>query len=114
MQFRGLVATFAILLILYSVWLLSYTWFVNKHENKMSDRAQDYVNANYPDAKKFSDPDDYTDTLKTIYKERLGKLLDSTKNEKITWFGDTYGKAREKELNLGLDLQGGMSVTMEV
>ena len=114
MQLRGLVAVFAVLLIIYSVWLLSFTWFVNKHESKMADRAQAYMNANYPEAKKFAKPADYTDTLKSLYRDRLTELLDSTKEEKITWFGDTYGKARERELNLGLDLQGGMNVTMEV
>ena len=114
MQLRGLVAVFAILLIIYSVWLLSFTWFVNKHESKMADRAQAYMNATYPEAKKFSRPADYTDTLKTLYRTRLNEILDSTKEDKITWFGNTYDYARAKELNLGLDLQGGMSVTMEV
>ena len=114
MQLRGLVAVFAILLIIYSVWLLSFTWFVNKHESKMADRAQAYMNATYPEAKKFSKPADYTDTLKTLYRTRLNEILDSTKEDKITWFGNTYEYSREKELNLGLDLQGGMSVTMEV
>ena len=114
MQLRGLVAVFAILLIIYSVWLLSFTWFVNKHESKMADRAQAYMNATYPEAKKFAKPADYTDSLKTIYRTRLNQILDSTKEDKITWFGNTYEYARAKELNLGLDLQGGMSVTMEV
>ena len=114
MQLRGLVAVAAILLIIYSVWLLSFTWFVNGHENKMQDRAQAFMNATYPEAKKILDPADYTDSFKVIYRARLNKLLDSTKEDKITWFGNTYAYARERELNLGLDLQGGMSVTMEV
>ena len=114
MQLRGLVAVFAILLIIYSVWLLSFTWFVNKHESNMADRAQAYMNATYPEARKFSRPADYTDSLKSIYRTRLNQILDSTKEDKITWFGNTYEYARAKELNLGLDLQGGMSVTMEV
>ncbi|HET9745475.1 MAG TPA: protein translocase subunit SecDF, partial [Chitinophagaceae bacterium] len=114
MQLRGLVAVFAILLIIYSVWLLSFTFFVNKHEKKIANRTQAYMKATYPEAKKYSDPEDYPDTLKALYKTRLGALLDSTKEDKITWFGNTYAYAREKELNLGLDLQGGMSVTMEV
>src|SRR6185503_20670047 len=114
MQLRGLVAVFTILLIIYSVWLLSFTFFVNKHENKIAKRAQAYMHTAYPETKKYSDPEDYSDTLKAIYKERLTALLDSSKEDKITWFGNTYAYAREKELNLGLDLQGGMSVTMEV
>jgi SecD/SecF fusion protein len=42
-------------------------------------------------------------------------LLDSTKDSKIGPFGfTTYRSAKDRELMLGLDLQGGMSVTMEV
>jgi SecD/SecF fusion protein len=114
MQLRGLVAVFTVLLVLYSVWLLSFTWFVNKHESEMTSRAKQYMNATYPAAAKYSDPEVYPDSLKSIFKTRLRKLLDSTKDVKVTWFGDTYAKARERELNLGLDLQGGINVTMEV
>ena len=49
--------------------------------------------------------------------ERLKRLLDSTKEVTVT-YGITgavsYQKAKEEELNLGLDLQGGMNVTLEV
>ena len=40
--------------------------------------------------------------------------MDSTKETKLAFGLTTYGSAKEKELMLGLDLQGGMSVTMEV
>ena len=115
MQLRGsLTAVFASLLIIYSIWQLSFTFFVQKHESKMEVRAQEYMSATYPDAKKFTDTKDYPDSLKVLFKARLRNLLDSTKDSKITWFGQTYAKAREAELNLGLDLQGGINVTMEV
>ncbi len=115
MQLRGsLTAVFASLLIIYSLWQLSFTMFVRKHENKMEVLAQEYMSANYPEAKKFSDVKDYPDSLKVIFKDRLREILDSTRDTKITWFGQTYAKAREAELNLGLDLQGGINVTMEV
>jgi SecD/SecF fusion protein len=115
MQLRGVLTwVFASLLILYSLFQLSFTLFVRKHEHKMEAIARDYVNTIYPDAKKYTDPDDYPDSLKSVFKTRLKKLLDSTKDSKITWFGHTYAKAREAELNLGLDLQGGINVTMEV
>ena len=39
--------------------------------------------------------------------------LDSIATEKV-WFGYTLKECREKEINLGLDLKGGMNVTMEV
>lgn len=115
MQLRGILTwVFASLLIIYSLWQLSFTLFVRKHENKMEARAKEYMTANYPEVKKFTDVADYPDSLKTIFDSRLKKLLDSTKETKITWFGQTYGKSREAELNLGLDLQGGINVTMEV
>jgi len=115
MQLRGVLTwVFASLLILYSLWQLSFTLYVRKHENKMEVSAQEYMNATFPEAKKYADTDDYPDSLKSVFKTKLKKLLDSTKDTKITLFGQTYGKARESELNLGLDLQGGINVTMEV
>lgn len=114
MQLKGLVRFFTILLIVYSVFLLSFTWFVNKHESKMEASAQQFMNATYPDAKKYDSPEKYPDGLSSIYKNRVKQLLDSTKDTKITWFGHSYRKSKESELNLGLDLQGGVNVTMEV
>ena len=52
--------------------------------------------------------------LTTLKKTRLQRLLDSTKNEKIVLGIGTYQYAKDQELMLGLDLQGGMNVTMEV
>ncbi len=109
-----MVRFFTILLIIYSVFLLSFTWFVNRHESKMEAQAQQFMNATYGDAKNITDPNDYPENLKVIYKNRVTQLLDSTKDTKITWFGHSYRKAQESELNLGLDLQGGVNVTMEV
>ncbi|MBO4690213.1 MAG: protein translocase subunit SecDF [Paludibacteraceae bacterium] len=41
------------------------------------------------------------------------QYLDSIATKKV-WFGYTLKECREKEINLGLDLKGGMNVTMEV
>ena len=41
------------------------------------------------------------------------QYLDSIATQKV-WFGYTLKECREKEINLGLDLKGGMNVTMEV
>jgi SecD/SecF fusion protein len=114
MQLKGLVRFFTIVLILVSLYQLSFTWFVNKHEKKMEAHARSWMNINYPDSKKYASPSQFPDTLESVYKKRLKTILDSTKDKKITWFGHTYLKARKEELNLGLDLQGGMNVTMEV
>jgi SecD/SecF fusion protein len=106
---RILVSIFTVLLVLYSLYMLSFTWSVRSHENKMEAKAKQYVNnmyASLPQAEKDS-----------LIKLRLKRLLDSTKEETITYGlggGVSYQKAKSEELNLGLDLQGGVNVTMEV
>jgi SecD/SecF fusion protein len=122
MQLKGLVRFFTILLIIYSVYQLSFTWFVKGHEKKMAANAKNFVQANYPDAQqKYPENKElqalYQDTLNQVYQDKLKRLLDSTRDVKITlgpqgWM--TYQQAKENELNLGLDLQGGINVTMEV
>ncbi len=120
MQLKGLVSFFTVLLIAICAWQLSFTWFVRSHENKMQSRAEKQVSANLatPVAKYPGDLASQKvykeDTFDVAVKERLSALLDSTKDTKVTWWGTSYKKARESELNLGLDLQGGMNVTMEV
>ncbi|MGN6165941.1 MAG: protein translocase subunit SecDF [Flavisolibacter sp.] len=109
MQLKGLVRFFTVLLVLYSIYELSFTWIVRSHEHKMEAKAKQFVAQNYATA---------NETLKdSVYKARLKRLLDSTKDVTVT-YGPTgaisYQKAKEEELNLGLDLQGGINVTMEV
>jgi len=117
MQLKGLVRFFTIVLILVSVYMLSFTWFVRSHENKLQARATKYVQNLYPQAKKIKNPEDYPDSIRTVYDTRLKRLEDSTKDVTITYGVQgaiSYQKAKESELNLGLDLQGGMNVTLEV
>lgn len=119
LSMKGLVTIFVGLLIVYSLYLLSFTWFVNSHEKEMDKRATQYVKNNYPAAAtKYAGSKDlqtaYQDTLDLIRKDRQRRLLDSTKNKSITWWGTSYQEAKENELLLGLDLQGGINVTMDV
>jgi SecD/SecF fusion protein len=119
MQLKGLVKIFAVLLILICVYQLSFTWFVRSHENKMEQRAEKWLSANYQKpAQKYPENKElqalYVDTLAQLKKARLQRLLDSTKSEKIVLGVGTYQYAKDQELMLGLDLQGGMNVTMEV
>lgn len=116
---RALVSIFAALLICISLYQLSFTWFVNKHESAMQDKAKRYTNNLYPSPQKKYPADKeaqalYQDTLDDIYKARLKHLLDSTKDTKITWWNTTYQKSKENELLLGLDLQGGINVTLDI
>lgn len=109
MQLKGLVRFFAIALILISLYQLHFTWVVRNHESKQASKALAYVKANFPNAE--------TEVKDLEYNRRYRRLLDSTKDVTVT-YGITgeigYQKAKEQELNLGLDLQGGMSVTLEV
>ncbi len=109
MQLKGLVTFFAIALIVISVYQLHFTWVVRNHENKMEASAQKWVNSNYGNASEQEKD--------SALNARIHRLLDSTQNEVVTYGvtgAVTYKKAKEQELSLGLDLQGGMSVTLEV
>jgi SecD/SecF fusion protein len=116
---RALVSIFAALLIIISLYQLSFTWFVNKHESAMQTKAQQYVSRLYPKpAQKYPGDKEaqalYQDTLDQQLNLRKARLLDSTRDTKITWWGTTYQKSKESELLLGLDLQGGISVTLNI
>jgi SecD/SecF fusion protein len=122
MQLKGLVRFFTILLIVYSLYQLSFTWFVRNHEKKMEARARSYVKTNFQTAiEKYPANKDsqafYQEVLDKAYQDRLRRLLDSTKDVTVTYGINgavNYKKAKEEELNLGLDLQGGLNVTLEV
>jgi SecD/SecF fusion protein len=119
MQMKGLVRFFAVVLALVGLYTMSFTWFVRGHENKMKEKAKKQVTASvqpskdkYPNDKELQAL--YEDTITSMIRTRTQRLLDSTANQKITWWGDTYKQAKNFEAKLGLDLQGGMNVTLEV
>jgi SecD/SecF fusion protein len=109
MQLKGLVRFFAIALIVISLYQLHFTWVVNNHESKMKAKAEKGLKASFANAS--------AETKDSALKLRTRQLLDSTRDVTVT-YGVTgavsYQKAKEQELNLGLDLQGGMSATLKV
>ncbi|HEV2353905.1 MAG TPA: protein translocase subunit SecDF, partial [Puia sp.] len=117
---RALVSIFAGLLIIISLYQLSFTWFVNSHESAMQAKAKLLVNRLYPVKPAQKYPGDkeaqaaYQDTLDQLYNQKDDSLLKATADQKITWWGTTYQKSKEDELLLGLDLQGGISVTLNI
>jgi SecD/SecF fusion protein len=116
---RALVSIFAGLLILISLYQLSFTWFVNKHEKELEAKATAYIKRTYPSAAEKYPGDKeaqavYQVTLDTYKENYLDSARTATKDKKITWWGQTYQKAKESELLLGLDLQGGINVTMDI
>ncbi|MBN9351899.1 MAG: protein translocase subunit SecDF [Chitinophagaceae bacterium] len=107
MKLKGLVWFFTIVLILISVYQLSFTWVVNNHEKKLRDKATRIVNLTSPNASK--------DDKAAMETKLFQHYVDSTRDEPIyPLLGITYQKCKQNELQLGLDLQGGMSVTMNV
>lgn len=88
MQNKGIVRIFTIALTLVCVYYLSFSVVTSSYNKK----AQEYAQG---------------DKMKEF------NYLDSLSNEKV-WLGYTLKECREKELNLGLDLKGGMNVTLEV
>ncbi|MDT8413121.1 MAG: protein translocase subunit SecDF [Vicingaceae bacterium] len=94
MQNKGLLTTFTILFAIASLYSLSLTWFAVNVENDAKDYAETYHNGS-SDAE-FA-------------------YLDSMASEEVyPVIGYTYGELRAKMLNLGLDLKGGMNVTLEI
>ena len=107
MKLKGLVWFFAIMLILISVYQLSFTWVVNTHENEMKAKAIQFVNRSHPGIS--------GDAKDQLVQKTFAHYLDSTRDDKIyPVLGTTYQKSKENELSLGLDLQGGMAVTLNV
>ncbi|MBM3440175.1 MAG: protein translocase subunit SecD [Bacteroidetes bacterium] len=111
MALKGLVRFFAIALILISLYQLSFTFIVNNFEKKQKARAERFVKSNYASAS--------AEVKDSAYKATYRRYVDSLKDKAILdipilYSNLTYQKAATQELNLGLDLQGGMSVTLEV
>ncbi|MFZ1451681.1 MAG: hypothetical protein WAT20_03220, partial [Ferruginibacter sp.] len=102
MKLKGLVWFFTIALTILSLWELSYTWVVRNYENSVTAKATKIVKKAFPALK--------GDELETEIELRKRKILDSTAEQKIyPIFGTTYKECKANELNLGLDLQGGIS-----
>jgi len=93
MQNKGAILTFAILLAAVCVYQLSFTWKANQIEKD----AVEYAQGN-PEKEDF-----YLDSIsgETVYNFLGLKKF-------------TFKDVKELEMNLGLDLKGGMNVTLEV
>ena len=89
MQNKGFVRVFAILLTLVCVFYLSFSFVTRHYTSKAKEFAKGDVKVEQ----------DY---------------LDSLANEKVYFGNWTLKQCREMEISLGLDLKGGMNVTMEV
>jgi SecD/SecF fusion protein len=96
---RALVSIFAALLILISLYQLSFTWFVNGFEKEQQQKAEQHIKRFYPAAaKKYPGDKDaqaaYQDTLDNLTNNYSDSLLRESKDKVITWWGQSYQKSK--------------------
>ncbi|GAA4464540.1 protein translocase subunit SecDF [Nemorincola caseinilytica] len=109
MQLRGLVKVFTVALILISLYQLSLTFVVRNTEKKWREKARKTAMAQDPKAT-GADLDKLTDKYYQVMTDTLqGEVIFNALVKKYT-----FQEAKAEELGLGLDLQGGMNVTLEV
>ncbi len=115
MQTKGAIRLVAILLVLACLWQLSFTLVSKIIEGKADAKAEIAVAAAQADSASFSKiaEDDKAYYLDAVRKEAKAQYIDSVSAEKV-YFGYTYKSVKEKEINLGLDLKGGMNVMLQV
>lgn len=114
MQNKGLVITLAIALALVSLFYLSFNLVTMRYENIAEAKAtsakeillQSPHLANLPAKEKSRQ-------LDSVGSLAYYNYLDSVGKQKV-YLGYTLKQAREKGVNLGLDLKGGMNVTLEI
>ena len=114
MQSKGAIRFVAILLVLACIWQLMFTVVTKIYENKAvkyADAAAEAFMAS-PAYEKIPDVDKAY-VLDSIKKDQNRWYLDSISSRKV-YFGYTFDDVREKEINLGLDLKGGMNVMLQV
>lgn len=89
MQNKGFIRVVAVLLTLICLFYLSFSVVTAIYNNK---------------AKEYAAGDE------AKYKH----YIDSISTEKVYWWYYTYQQCREMEIGLGLDLKGGMNVTLQI
>lgn len=117
MQNKGAIKFFAIALAIVCLFQLSFTFFSKRVESKARNYARNEVAARQ--AKELANGNSVLESTiyDSIVKSREAYYLDSMASQpvyNILVRKYTYQEVKERELNLGLDLKGGMNVTMEV
>jgi len=114
MQSKGAIRFVAILIGLACVYQISFTWATRHQESKARVYAQNAVEQVQTTPAFLALPEwDRAFYLDSVGREKERYYLDSIRAEKV-FLGFTYKEIKEKEINLGLDLKGGMNVTLEI
>lgn len=120
MRNKGFFWTLTFALVLATIYQLSFTLATNKVEKEAKEVAEDKI-----DSLKLNEIEYVIDSGDTLYtadekhhKELVNFFADAylqqVANQKVHFSGATYSEAQKNEINLGLDLKGGMSVTLEI
>ena len=117
MQNKGLIKFLTWSFVLVCLYQLSFTIVTSRVEKNASSVANAYVQSKTAqdliNAKAKGDAL-YAQTLKdSLLIDREAQYLDSMASEKV-YLGFTYRQCQAREINLGLDLKGGMNVMLEV
>ena len=102
MQTKGFIRVITIALILICAFYLSFTFVSNHYQNVAEQKALKAAGIKSPD------------TSNDKYRTALNTYMDSIGKEKVYLGYYTFQQVREKELGLGLDLKGGMNVTLQI
>lgn len=114
MQSKGWIRLVAILLAIASIWQLSFTAVTSIQEKKAARFAEKAAVAAQNSAAFAQIPEnDQAYYLDSIRKEQNRVFIDSISSKKV-FLWNTYKECKAKEINLGLDLKGGMNVMLQV
>jgi SecD/SecF fusion protein len=120
MRNKGFFWTITIALIAATIYQLSFTWSANKvekeaelvAEEKIDSLKSNNINTIYVNGKDLDvSKDEDLQEIKSYFAEAYLKEI---ANEPAHITGASYAECKEKEISLGLDLKGGMSVTLEI
>jgi len=100
MQNNSLIRVFGILFALVSIYQLSFTFITSSVETQADQYATQLIAEDEPDYLELRD-------------QEASSYLDSIGNNPLYGF-TTYNDAKEKELNKGLDLKGGINVILQI
>ena len=117
MQNKGLIKFLTWAFVLVCLYQLSFSFVTSRVEKNAAKAADAYVQSttaqNLINAKSHGDAL-YAQALKdSLLIDREAQYLDSMASEKV-YLGYTYRQCQTREINLGLDLKGGMNVMLEV
>lgn len=102
MQTKGFIKVITVLLILVCAFYLSFTFVANHYETKGEQYAMTKAKINTPDM------------ANDTYKNEYNRYMDSIAKKKVYLGYYTFQQVRENQLGLGLDLKGGMNVTLQI